>query len=109
MNDNEKNIQIVAFTTNMDSSKFFTPYDIIKRFLKSQDHIFVKKKEGLALAFKMMLSKSNTYTKIMICSVLDLIREYNGIKDVNCYLLFVDLENKDSENQINLIIKYFSK
>ena len=45
----------------------------------------------------------------MICSALDLSREYNGIKDVNCYLLFVDLENKDSKNQLNLIIEYFLK
>ena len=39
----------------------------------------------------------------MRCSALDLSREYNAIKDVNCYLLFVDLENKDSKNQLNLI------
>ena len=45
----------------------------------------------------------------MICSALDLSREYNAIKDVNCYLLFVDLENKDSKNQLNLIIEYFLK
>lgn len=96
MDKNENTIQIVAFTTNSESSQFFLPYDIIKRFVKSQDHIFVKQKAGLALAFK-------------LCSALDLTREYNGIKEVNCYLFFVDLESKDSENQLNLIIKYFLK
>ena len=109
MDKNENTVQIVAFTTNSESSQFFLPYDIIKRFVKSQDHIFVKQKAGLALAFKLMLSKPNLYTKIMVCSALDLTREYNGIKEVNCYLFFVDLESKDSENQLNLIIKYFLK
>ena len=109
MDKNENTIQIVAFTTNSESSQFFLPYDIIKRFVKSQDHIFVKQKAGLALAFKLMLSKPNLYTKIMVCSALDLTREYNGIKEVNCYLFFVDLESKDSESQLNLIIKYFLK
>ena len=109
MDKNENTIQIVAFTTNSESSQFFLPYDITKRFVKSQDHIFVKQKAGLALAFKLMLSKPNLYTKIMVCSALDLTREYNGIKEVNCYLFFVDLESKDSENQLNLIIKYFLK
>ena len=87
MDKNENTIQIVAFTTNSESSQFFLPYDIIKRFVKSQDHIFVKQKAGLALAFKLMLSKPNLYTKIMVCSALDLTREYNGIKEVNCYLM----------------------
>ena len=45
----------------------------------------------------------------MICSVFDLLREYNGIKDVNCYLIFIDLESRDSKNQFNLIIQYILK
>ena len=109
MENNEKTIQIVAFTTNIDSSQFSSPFEIIKIFLKYHDHILLKQRNGLALAFKTTLPKSKKETQIMICSVYDLFREYNGIKEVNCYLLFVDLENKDSKNQLDLIIKYFLK
>ena len=109
MEINEKTIQIVAFTTNTDSSQFFSPYEIIKIFLKYHDHILLKQRKGLALAFKISLPKAKSDTHIMICSVLDLLREYNGIKDVNCYLLFIDLEYRDSKNQLNLIIQYILK
>ena len=109
MDINEKTIQIVAFTTNFDPNQFSSPYEIIKIFLKYHDHILLKQRNGLALAFKTTLPKSKKETQIMICSVYDLFREYNGIKEVNCYLLFVDLENKDSKNQLDLIIKYFLK
>ena len=109
MENNEKIIQIVAFSTNINSSKFSTPYEIIKIFLKFHDHILLKQRIGLALAFKTLLPKSKSDTQIMICSVLDLLREYNGIKNVSCYLLFVDLESNDSKNQLNLIIQYFLK
>ena len=109
METNEKIIQIVAFSTNINSSKFSTPYEIVKIFLKYHDHILLKQKIGLALAFKTLSPKSKSDTQIMICSVLDLLREYNGIKDVSCYLLFVDLESKDSKSQLNLIIQYFLK
>ena len=102
-------IQIVSFSTNVDSSQIQSPYEIIKMFLKYHDHTLLKKKDGLALAFTAKLPNSSFSTKIMICSALDLSREYNGIKDVNCYILFVDLENKDSKNQLNLIIEYFLK
>ena len=109
MDNNESTIQIVAFTTNINSSQFTSPYDFIKIFLKYHDHILLKQRIGLALAFKTALPKSKSDTQIMICSVLDLLREYNGIKDVNCYLIFIDLESEDSKNKLNLIIRYFLK
>ena len=109
MEANEKIIQIVAFSTNINSSQFSSPYEIIKIFLKYHDHILLKQRIGLALAFKTLLSKSKLDTQIMICSVLDLLREYNGIKNVNCYLLFIDLESKDSKEQLHLIIQYYLK
>ena len=109
MENYQNTIQIVAFSTNTDSTQIASPYEIIKMYLKYHDHILLKKKDGLAIAFKTTLANSSVTTKIMICSALDLSREYNGIKDVNCYLLFVDLENKDSKNQLNLIIEYFLK
>ena len=109
MENNEKTIQIVAFTTNTDSSQFSSPYEIFKIFLKYHDHILLKQRKGLALAFKISLPKVKSDTQIMICSVLDLLREYNGIKDVNCYLIFIDLENRELKNQFNLIIQYILK
>ena len=109
MENNEKTIQIVAFTTNIDSSQFSSPYEIINIFLKYHDHILLKQRKGLALAFKISLPKAKSDTQIMICSVFDLLREYNGIKDVNCYLIFIDLESRDSKNQFNLIIQYILK
>ena len=109
METNEKIIQIVAFSTNINSSQFSSPYEIIKIFLKYHDHILVKQRIGLALAFKTLLPKSKRDTQIMICSVLDLLREYNGIKNVNCYLLFIDLESKESKEQLHLIIQYYLK
>ena len=109
MENDEKTIQIVAFTTNTDSSQFSSPYEIFKIFLKYHDHILLKQRKGLALAFKISLPKAKTDTQIMICSVLDLLREYNGIKNVNCYLLFIDLESKDSKEQLHLIIQYYLK
>ena len=109
MENYQNTIQIVAFSTNTDSTQIASPYEIIKMYLKYHDHILLKKKDGLAIAFKTTLPNSSVTTKIMICSALDLSREYNGIKDVNCYILFVDLENKDSKNQLNLIIEYFLK
>ena len=109
MENFQNTIQIVAFSTNVDSSQIQSPYEIIKMYLKYHDHTLLKKKDGLALAFTAKLPNSSIITKIMICSALDLSREYNGLKDVNCYLLFVDLENKDSKNQLNLIIEYFLK
>ena len=109
MEANEKIIQIVAFSTNINSSQFSSPYEIIKIFLKYHDHILLKQRIGLALAFKTLLPKSKIDTQIMICSVLDLLREYNGIKNVNCYLLFIDLESKDSKEQLHLIIQYYLK
>ena len=109
MENFQNTIQIVAFSTNIDSSQIQSPYEIIKMYLKYHDHTLLKKKDGLAIAFTAKLPNSSVTTKIMICSALDLSREYNGIKDVNCYLLFVDLENKDSKNQLNLIIEYFLK
>ena len=110
MENYQNTIQIVAFSTNVDSSQIQVPYEMIKIFLKYHDHTLLKKKDGLALAFTANLSNNqNSLTKIMICTALDLSREYNGIKEVNCYLIFIDLENKDSKNQLNLIIEYFLK
>ena len=43
----------------------------------------------------------------MIYSALNLTKEYSDITDVNYYLLFVDLEKKDSNEIINYIKDYY--
>ena len=53
-----------------------------------------------------LISNSSKASKIMVCSVLNLTREYTGITDVNCYLLFVDLEKEDSAEKLESIINY---
>ena len=100
-NKDEK-IQIVAFSTN-DTSQ--TPNDIINIFLGQQNHKILKKSK-FAIAFSTTLKNQTKETRIMICSVLNLTKEYSGITDVNCYLLFVDLEKKDSIEKIKAIINY---
>ena len=100
-NKDEK-IQIVAFSTN-DTSQ--TPNDIINIFLGHQNHKILKKSK-FAIAFSTILQNQTKETRIMICSVLNLTKEYSGITDVNCYLLFVDLEKKDSIEKVQAIINY---
>ena len=84
-------IQIVAFSTN-DSD--YHPNIILKTFLENNNHLILKQ-TSLATAFTITLPETKKQTKIMICSVLKLNKDYTGINDVNCYLLFVDLEKED--------------
>jgi len=100
MSTQEDKIQIVAFSTN-DSNQ--TPNDIINLYLEQNKHSILKKSRH-AIAFTTTLS--NKPSKIMVCSVLNLTREYTGITDVNCYLLFVDLEKEDSAEKLESIINY---
>ena len=96
-NPDEK-IQIVAFSTN-DSAQ--TPNDIINIFLGHQNHQILKKSK-FAIAFSTTLKNQTKETRVMICSVLNLKKEYS----VNFYLLFIDLEKKDSIEKIEQIINY---
>ena len=98
----EDKLQIVAFSTN-DVNQ--TPNDIINIFLGQQNHEILKKSKQ-AIAFATTIKNSAKLTKIMICSVLNLNREYTGITDVNCYMLFIDLEHKDSLKKFDDIINY---
>jgi len=96
----DEKLQIVAFSTN-DTSQ--TPNDIINIVLGQLNHKILKKSK-LAIAFSTSLK--NKETRIMICSVLNLSKEYTGITDVNCYLLFIDLEKADSMDKLKNIINY---
>ena len=75
MSTQEDKIQIVAFSTN-DSNQ--TPNDIINIYLEQNKHSILKKSRH-AIAFTTALSNTSKISKIMVCSVLNLTREYTGI------------------------------
>ena len=102
MSGKEEKIQIVAFSTN-DTKQ--TPNDIINMFLENNNHSILKKSRH-AIAFSTKLANSSKPIKIMVCSVLNLTREYTGITDVNCYILFIDLEKEDSKEKFESILNY---
>ena len=95
-------LQIVAFSTN-DSKQ--TPNDIINMFLEKQEHNIIKKSRH-SIAFSTKIKNSTKPTNIMIFSALNLTREYPGITDVNCYLLFVDLEKEEATKKLQDIVNY---
>ncbi len=103
MDNLEDKLQIVAFSTN-DSRH--TPNDIISIFLDQHDHTIIQNSNKV-IAFSTILRNCTESTKIMICSILNLTVEYKGINEVNCYIIFIDLENEDSKIKFNSIINYF--
>ena len=105
MSENEEKIQIVSFSTN-DAN--YSPIDILQVLLDQYTHTVIKKSRH-AIAFMMALPDSIKQTKIMMCSVLNLSREYTGITDVNCYLIFIDLKNENSKEAFDLIISYLKE
>ena len=84
-------IQIVAFSSNESD---YHPIEMLNSFLDMNNHLILKQ-TSVAKAFTITLPNSTKQTKIMICSVLKLDKEYTGIMDVNCYIFFVDLEKED--------------
>ena len=100
-NSNDK-IQIVAFSTN---DTYETPNDFVNIFLEKTAHSLIKKSRH-SIGFSIMLPEETTASKVMICSILNLKRDYTGLNDVNCYLLFVDLEKEDSKDKIEDILNY---
>ena len=103
MDNSEEKLQLVAFSTN-DSRH--TPNDIISIFLDQHEHDIIQKSNKV-LAFSIMLPISKEIKKIMICSILNITVEYSGINEVNCYLLFIDLENENSKMKFDSIMNYF--
>ena len=102
MSTEDEKIQIVAFSTN---EKTQTPIDIFNIFLEQNTHTIIKKSRH-SIAFSTTISGTTKQSKIMICSILNLTREYTGITDVNCYILFIDLEQGDSKEKLDSIISY---
>ena len=102
MSDKEPRIQIVAFSTNETNQ---TPNDILQILLGQYTHTIIKKSRH-AIALTLVLPDSINSTKIMMCSVLNLTREYTGITDVSCYFIFIDLQNENSKENFDLILSY---
>ena len=103
MSANEEKLQIVAFSTNDTSD---TPNEILNIFLSQHTHSILKQSRH-AYAFQTELPGTNKQTKIMVYSVLDLQKEYPGIKEVNCYIMFIDTEKEESTQLFNDMIVYF--
>lgn len=102
MSDLIDKFQIVAFSTNNNSK---TPNDIMEIFLSFNDHKLLRKTKG-TLSFMITLKDSAYPTKVMIYSVNDLDKEYNGISDVNCYLMIVDLNQKNYSEELNNLLQF---
>ena len=101
----DEKLQIVAFSTNTTTQ---TPNTIIKIFLSKYNHTIIKESKHV-ISFSTKLPNAEDQIKIMVCSVLKLEKEYTGVKDVNCYIMFINIEEKDSIERFNDIIAYFIK
>ena len=104
MSDSEEVIQIVAFSTNETN---YSSIDILQILLDQYNHTIIKKSPH-AIAFSMVLPKKKKSTKIMLCTIKDLTREYPGVMDVNCYFIFIDLENDKSKESLEHIISFLN-
>ena len=102
MSAREETIQIVSFSTNNTNCN---PNDIFNILLEQYTHTIVKKSRHI-ITFTLVLPDTVQTTKIMMCSVLNLNREYTGITDVNCYLIFIDLQCENSKDSFDSILSY---
>ena len=104
MNDLNNKIQIVSFTTSENES----PNELLNMFLSFYSHRMIKKSKTV-LAFNIEFPDVNEETKIMICSILNLTKDYSGITDVNCYVLVVHLEKEDASSKLEEILQYMKE
>ena len=105
--DEEKSpkIQLIAFTTNEKSP---SPNELIDKYLEKNSHFIIKKNKQL-VAFSSVLPEQKKPTKIMICTLIDLNMEYEGINEVNCYIIVIDLQKETSKEKYSEIISYIQK
>ena len=97
--------EILAFTTNESS---LTPNEILKIFFNYHPHDI---KVDTSNTISCILSPIN-YPKslnIMMCSLPELNRTYEGLCDVSFYFLFVDLQKEDAQNAFVKIWSYMLK
>ena len=95
--------QIVAFTTNETSP---SPNDIIKLFLVQHTHI-IKTQSQHAISCE--FSFDSNQKKIMMITIPDINRTYQGISDVSFYFFFVHLESLNVQNKFQSICSYIKK
>ena len=102
-----EDIQIVAFSTNY---KKFNPIDILNLFLEQENHQIIKKTNNSA-HFSIELKKKVKVKldSIKYYSISDLTQEYSGMTDVDYYIIFVDLENEESNNILENILEYIKE
>ena len=102
--EKSQKIQMIAFTTNEKSN---LPNDIISNYLNNNSHFIIKKNKQL-IAFSTVLPEQKKPTKIMLCTLFDLNIEYEGINDVNCYLVIIDLQKETSKEKLIEIFTYIN-
>ena len=95
--------QIVAFTTNETSP---SPNDIIKIFLDQHTHI-IKTQSQHAISCE--FSFDSNQKKIMMITIPDINRTYQGISDVSFYFFFVHLESLNVQKKFESICSYIKK
>ena len=108
MNEEEEKaqkIQMIGFTTN---DKNYSPNDIISNYLNNNSHFIIKKSTQL-IAFSTVLPDQKKPTKIMLITLLDLEIEYEGINEVNCYLIIIDLQKETSKDKLSEILAYINQ
>ena len=100
----EYQFQIVAFSPN-EARPF--PNDIIKIFLNQFVHkITAESVHAISCEFSLPVSKRG---KIMMISIPDITRTYDGLTDVDFYFLFVHLQNDNAQKEFELICSYMKK
>ncbi len=103
--EKSQKIQMIAFTTN---EKSYNPNDIISNYLDNNSHFLIKKNQQM-IAFSTVLPEQKKSTKIMMITLLDLEIEYEGINDVNCYIIVIDLQKDTSKDKYKEILAYMRK
>ena len=100
--DEISKIRIVAFSTD---NKTYQPNYLITEYLKHHVHFIIKKRQDL-IAFSTVLPKEKKNTKIILITIYDLNREYDGMDDVNCYLIAVELQKDYSKGKLEEILDF---
>ena len=98
----EQKLYIVSFSTNEIK---YNPNLLIKLYLEKNKYSLLKS-TLISTIFSIKFPNQEKDTKVMFCSILNVSREYLGIKDVNCYILYIDLESEKSKSKFELILNY---
>ena len=102
MNNDESNLiklQLISFTSNINALK---PNDVFNKFLQVHSPEILKHSDK-RLSFLWKHNKEEI--KVMIYTITELNRDYNGINDVVCYFVFIHSIEADMNN-VNEIITY---